>query len=103
MDTDIAIQVLRLHCDRVDAWENPLYYETLCGIIDLLDGQRRELEAYRSALPLGEEDEMEMRIRNTTCEGERSEPSVEDSGKAAPQTRSLRREAGQADSPERGK
>ena len=25
MDTDIAIQVLRLHCDRVDARENPLY------------------------------------------------------------------------------
>lgn len=67
MDTDIAIQVLRLHCDRVDARENPLYYETLCGIIDLLDGQQRELEAYRSALPLGEEDDLEARIKNTIC------------------------------------
>ena len=56
-DTDSAIRVLRLHCDRVDARENPLYYKTLCGIIDLLDGQRRELEAYRRALPPGEEDE----------------------------------------------
>lgn len=95
-DTDIAIQVLRLHRDRVDAREDPLYYETLCGIIDFLDGQQRELEAYRSALPLGDEnisapydgwnkvviddreikeniarqtpeDDLDARIRNTIC------------------------------------
>ena len=49
VDTDVAIQVLRLHCDRVDAQENPLYYETLCGIIDLIDGQQREINAYNGA------------------------------------------------------
>ena len=32
MDADIALQVLRLHRDRVNARENPLYFETMAGI-----------------------------------------------------------------------
>lgn len=49
MDADIALQVLRMHRDRVNARENPLYFETMAGIIDLIDGQQREINAYNGA------------------------------------------------------